>query len=197
MACYKFAYCQRIGYSKPCDSKGHSVVIMRKRFNLGTKPIRYRLVDYEMRYSLKNGTNTSCQKQSKEGLFCMRSVKEEECMNRTRNEKRARCFICKKTGTRALDGPQRIRIGTDFNGGRMKGTKWRQDLVCVVVRTRGHMSQTKAVIQMIEGLLQDVRHRKAGFVVFSERTNAALRYMFDDEDRTGLLTGASEMIYEN
>ncbi|GKC31192.1 ARID DNA-binding domain-containing protein [Tanacetum coccineum] len=91
-----------------------------QRFKPWEKPIRNRLEDYEMRYSLKNGTTNIVPKSSQrkklshEGKTMLKEkLKESEAFNSssvcaafkrknartaTRKEKRARCFICKKRG---------------------------------------------------------------------------------------------------
>ncbi|GJY73178.1 ARID DNA-binding domain-containing protein [Tanacetum coccineum] len=91
-----------------------------QRFKPWEKPIRNRLEDYEMRYSLKNGTtyivpkSSQRKKLSHEGKTMLKGkLKESEAFNSssvcaafkrknartaTRKEKRARCFICKKRG---------------------------------------------------------------------------------------------------
>ncbi|GJW72334.1 ARID DNA-binding domain-containing protein [Tanacetum coccineum] len=91
-----------------------------QRFKPWEKPIRNRLEDYEMRYSLKNGTtdivpkSSQRKKLSHEGKTTLKEkLKEIEAFNSssvcaafkrknartaTRKEKRARCFICKERG---------------------------------------------------------------------------------------------------
>ncbi|GKA79603.1 disease resistance TIR-NBS-LRR class family protein, partial [Tanacetum coccineum] len=93
-----------------------------KRFKPWEKPIRNRLEDYEMRYSLKNGTtdivpkSSQRKKLSHEGKTTLKEklkeieafnsssvsymalVKRKNARTATRKEKRARCFICKERG---------------------------------------------------------------------------------------------------
>ncbi|GJS42729.1 hypothetical protein Tco_0567772 [Tanacetum coccineum] len=100
-----------------------------QRFKPWEKPIRNRLEDYEMRYSLKNGTtdivpkSSQRKKLSHEGKTMLKeNLKESEAFNSSscpnkRNKNRGQDALQKQRDTFMMEGlnyPERVHVKTDY-----------------------------------------------------------------------------------